>query len=117
MNLGGMLALVLILAASLLPTQSQSQQPEPPGPPAQAPATKAPPKHPTHSTVNPAQPENTFLGEIILVNGTYYLRSGDAQYKLQDQGKGKHFAGQAVEVKGSLDGHNVLHIQAIGIHQ
>ncbi len=108
---------VLVLAAMLALAQSQSQQPQPPDPTAEAPTSKAPP--PKSSTV-PRERDSqgqAFVGEIILVNGTYYLRSGADQYMIQDQGKGKQYAGQTVQVKGSLDSRNTLHIQSIQTHQ
>jgi uncharacterized protein YdeI (BOF family) len=113
----GTITAVLVLAATLALAQSQSQQPQPPDPTAQAPTTKAPP--PKQSTVSKTQEEQgqTYVGEIILANGTYYLRSGADQYMLQDQAKGKQYAGQTVQVKGSLDSRNTLHIQSIATHQ
>ena len=97
--------------------QSQSQQPQPPDPTAHAPTTKAPP--PKQSTVPRTQEQQgqTYVGEVILVNGTYYLRSGADQYILQDQAKGKQYAGQSVQVKGSVDSRNTMHIQSIETHQ
>lgn len=117
MKLFGTVTAVLVLAATLALAQSQSQQPQPPDPTAQAPATKAPP--PKASTVPRSQEEQgeTYLGEVILVNGTYFLRTGADQYMLQDQGKGKQYAGQTVQVKGSLDSRNTLRIQSIQSHQ
>jgi uncharacterized protein YdeI (BOF family) len=111
------IAAALVLAASLALAQSQSQQPQPPDPTAQAPTAKAPP--PKASTVPQTQEQQgqTYVGEIILVNGNYYLRSGADQYMLEDQGKGKQYAGQTVQVKGSLDSRNTLRIQSIATHQ
>ena len=108
---------VLVLAATLALAQSQSQQPQPPDPTAEAPASKAPP--PKQSTVprTQAQQGQTYVGEVILVNGSYYLRSGADQYMLQDQAKGKQYAGQSVQVKGSLDSRNTLHVQSIETHE
>jgi uncharacterized protein YdeI (BOF family) len=108
---------VLVFAATLALAQSQSQQPQPPDPTAQAPTTKAPP--PKQSTVPHAQEQQgqTYVGEVILVSGTYYLRSGADQYMFQDQAKGKQYAGQTVQVKGSLDARNTLQVQSIATHQ
>jgi uncharacterized protein YdeI (BOF family) len=108
-----LLTAILLVTASLALAQSQSQQPQPPDPTANAPTTKAPP--PKASTVPRAQ--EAYVGEIILVNGTYFLRSGDSQYMLQDQARGKQYAGQTVQVKGSLDSRNTLHIQSIAGRQ
>ncbi len=114
----GVLTAILLAAASLALAQSQSQQPQPQDPTAQVPSTKAPPpKSSASPRSEQAQPQQHFLGEMILVNGAYYLLSGDARYKLEDQAKGKQFAGQTVEVNGTLDQQNVLHIEAIGPHQ
>jgi uncharacterized protein YdeI (BOF family) len=112
----GTIGAVLAVAASLVLAQSQSQQPQPPDPTAQAPTSKAPP--PKTSTVPRTQEQqgDTYLGEIILVEGTYFLRSGASQYMLQDQARAKQFAGQTVQVKGSLDSRNTLHIQSIAPH-
>lgn len=113
----GTITAVLVLGATLALAQSQSQQPQPPDPTAQAPAAKAPP--PKASTVPQTQEQQgqTYVGEVILVNSTYYLRSGADQYMLQDQAKGKQYAGQTVQVKGSLDSRNTLHVQSIATHQ
>lgn len=117
MKIMGTITAVLVLAATLALAQSQSQQPQPPDPTAQAPTTKAPP--PKASTVPQTQEQQgqTYVGEVILVNSTYYLRSGADQYMLQDQAKGRQYAGQTVRVKGSLDAQNTLHIQSIEAHQ
>ena len=117
MKVIGTIAAVLVLAATLALAQSQSQQPQPPDPTAQEPTSKAPP--PKQSTVPQPQdqPGQTYVGEMILVNGSYYLRSGADQYMLQDQAKGKQYAGQTVQVKGSLDSRNTLRIQSIRTHQ
>lgn len=117
MKIIGTITAVLVLAASLALAQSQSQQPQPPDPTAQAPTTKAPP--PKASTVPQTQEQQgqTYVGEVILLNGSYYLRSGADQYMFQDQARGKQYAGQTVQVKGSLDSQNTLHIQSIATHQ
>jgi uncharacterized protein YdeI (BOF family) len=117
MKLMGTITAILVLLATLALAQSQSQQPQPPDPTAQAPTTKAPP--PKQSTVPQTQEQQgqTYIGEVILMNGTYYLRSGADQYMIQDQAKGKQYAGQTVRVKGSLDSQNTLHIQSIATHQ
>lgn len=117
MKIRATLIAVLMLTATLALAQSQSQQPQPPDPTAQAPTSKAPP--PKASAVPRADEEQgqTYVGEVILVDGTYYLRSGADQYMFQDQAKGKQYAVQAVQVKGSVDSRNTLHIQAIQPHQ
>ncbi len=107
------LVLSAVLVSSMALAQSQSQQPQPPDPTAKAPDSKAPP--PQGSTTRPdaqAQQTDTYIGEVILVDGTYYLRSGNAQYKLDDQGKGKQMAGQTVQVSGTLD-NDVLHVKSM----
>jgi len=117
MKVVGTITSILVLTAALALAQSQSQQPQPPDPTANAPTTKAPP--PKASAVPRAEQDQgqTYLGEVILVNGTYYLRSGADQYMLQDQSKGKQYAGQTVQVKGSLDSRNTLRVQSIEPHQ
>ena len=113
----GIATAILAMAASLALAQSQSQQPQPPDPTAEAPTAKAPPPKTSTSPRAQDQQGDTYLGEIILVNGTYFLQSGASQYMLEDQAKGKQFAGQTVQIKGSLDSRNTLHIQSIGTHQ
>jgi hypothetical protein len=104
------------MVSSMALAQSQSQQPQPPDPTAQAPDSKAPsPKASTTGSHPQAERSETFVGEIILSDGSYYLRSGDAQYKLDDQVKGKQMAGQTVQVTGSVQ-NNVLHVKSIAIH-
>lgn len=119
----------IFLATALLSLafgQSQSQQPHPVDPTAQAPAT--PPQGSTPPTF-PTQPgedksaasaskdsAKTFMGTIILSKGDYVLRSGDKEYKLDDQNKAKEYAGKDVKVLGSLDRHeNRIHVEAIDI--
>ena len=106
----------LILMASMVLAQSQSQQPQPADPTAQAPTTKAPPPKTSVGSGGQTAPADNYLGEVILVDGIYYLRSGASQYKLDDQNKGKQFAGQTVQVAGSLDQQNVLHVRSITVH-
>jgi uncharacterized protein YdeI (BOF family) len=106
-----MLAAILVVAAALGPGGSEGQQPQPPEP-RQAPTMKTPP--PKASTRS--QAADSYVGEVILVDGTYFLRSGSSQYMLQDQAKGKQYAGQTVEVKGSLDSRNTLRIQSIATY-
>jgi uncharacterized protein YdeI (BOF family) len=117
MKVVGTIAAILVLTAALALAQSQSQQPQPPDPTANAPTTKAPPPKVSAVPRTEQQQGQTYLGEVILVNGTYYLRSGADQYMLQDQAKGKQYAGQTVQVKGSLDSRNTLRVQSITPHQ
>ncbi|HET7206240.1 MAG TPA: DUF5818 domain-containing protein [Terriglobales bacterium] len=110
-------ALTLVAAGVLAWGQSQSQQPQPPDPTAQAPATHAPPaRQSSNHNAAPAASADQYVGEIILANGKYFLRSGDAQYKLDDQAKVKQFAGQTVQVTGTLDDKNLLHVSQIKVH-
>lgn len=54
------------------------------------------------------------MGTIALSKGDYVLRSGDREYKLDDQGKAKEFAGKDVKVLGSLDrDKNEIHVESI----
>jgi len=52
------------------------------------------------------------MGTIIRSEDSYLLRSGDKEYKLDDQTKVKPFAGKDVKVTGTLD-NNVIHVQSI----
>ena len=119
MKVLGIAPLILGIMASLALAQSQSQQPQPVDPTAQAPSTKAPP--PTSSTrlrsSGQAPAEDAYVGEVILIGGTYYLRTGDEQYKIENQAKGKQYAGRTVQVKGTVDQEKVLHIQSITAHE
>lgn len=112
----GILTVLVVFVASMVLAQSQSQQPQPADPTAQAPTTKAPPPKASVGSAAQTAPADNYLGEIILVDGVYYLRSGASQYKLDDQNKGKQFAGQTVQVTGSLDPQNVLHVRSIAVH-
>jgi Protein of unknown function (DUF5818) len=119
----------MFLATALLPLafgQSQSQQPNPVDPTAQAPATpptgSTPPTFPTESGADKAAAshskdlDRTFMGTIIQSKGDYVLRSGDKEYKLDDQGKAKHYVGKDVKVLGSLDRQNdKIHVESIDI--
>jgi hypothetical protein len=124
--------------------QSQSQQPNPPDPTAHAPASQAPstpptfpssqsgsqapeaqrpdqPSHPessgsTTSSASATQGSRTFEGQIILSNHSYLLRSGDEEYKLDDQSKAKQYAGKDVKVTGNLDRENkTIHVDSIEV--
>ncbi len=118
--------------------QSQSQQPNPPDPTAHAPASQAPATPPTFpstqsgtqgteaqrpetsgsttSSSSATQGSRTFVGQIILSNNSYLLRSGDEEYKLDDQSKAKQYAGKDVKVTGNLDrGNKTIHVDSIEI--
>ncbi len=125
-SITGMLFMMILAAAlsSFALGQSQSQQPHPVDPTAQAPAT--PPQGSTPPTFPPGSAEDksqsstskdsakTFMGTIALSKGDYVLRSGDREYKLDDQGKAKEFAGKDVKVLGSLDrDKNEIHVESI----
>jgi hypothetical protein len=131
-----------ILLAGLLSAsgQSQSQQPSPTDPTATAPASPAPSTPPTFprsesgsqtpeqtqqhpensgsttSSPSASQGSRTFVGQIILNNNSYLLRSGDQEYKLDDQGKAKKFAGKDVKVLGNLDRETkTIHVDSIEV--
>lgn len=110
----GILAALLMVAAALALGRSQGQQPS--DSTAQPPTRKAPPPKVSTLPRSQDQQRDTYVGEIILVDGTYFLRSGSSQYMLQDQTKGKQYAGQTVEVKGSVDSRNTLRIQSIATY-
>lgn len=108
------LAALLVVAVALALGRLQDQQPS--NSTAQPPTGKAPP--PKASTLPRSQDQqgDTYVGEIILVDGTYFLRRGSSQYLLEDQAKGKQYAGQTVQVKGSLDSRKTLRIQSIATY-
>ncbi len=47
-----------------------------------------------------------FLGTIVQSQEGYALRSGDLEYRLDDQGQAKEYEGKNVKVTGSLDKKN-----------
>ena len=104
--------------------QSQSQQPHPVDPTGQAPATppqgSTPPTFPSGSAEEKSPSSTskdsakTFMGTIALSKGDYVLRSGDREYKLDDQSKAKEFEGKDVKVLGNLDrDKNEIHVESI----
>jgi hypothetical protein len=133
----------MILLLGLLPAawaQSQSQQPNPPDPTAHAPAGQAPatpPTFPEGTKQSPEQPSatqhpessgsttasssasqgsRTFVGQIIMSENSYKLRSGDEEYKLDDQSKAKKYAGKDVKISGNLDRQNkTIHVDSIEV--
>jgi hypothetical protein len=123
----------ILLTAALLPSawaQSQAQQPQPADPTAHAPATppqgSTPPTFPSDESSRSSDDKSasssssdsakTFMGTVALSKGDYVLRSGDKEYKLDDQGKAKQFAGKDVKILGSLDRqNNQIHIESIDI--
>ncbi|PYX82004.1 MAG: hypothetical protein DMG70_16605 [Acidobacteria bacterium] len=120
------------LLTSLLAFAQQPQPSQPVDPTQQAPAT--PPQQSTPPTFPPtakqppdeSQPNSTetsqdtsrtFMGTIIRNRGSYLLRTGDKEYKLDDQSKAQKYAGKDVKVLGRLDKqNNVLHVVNIEIH-
>jgi hypothetical protein len=110
----GILAVLLVVTAALALGRFEGQQPS--NSTAQPPTRKAPPPKASTPPRSQDQQGDTYVGEIILVDGTYFLRSGSSQYMLQDQAKGKQYAGQTVEVRGSLDSRNTLRIQSIATY-
>ena len=137
------IASTILLAGLLIAWgQSQSQQPNPPDPTAQAPSSTAPATPPTFpqsqsgsqapeqspsaqhpetsgsttSSASASQGSRTFEGQIILNKNEYLLRSGDQEYKLDDQSKAKKFAGKDVKVTGNLDRQNkTIHVDSIEV--
>jgi hypothetical protein len=56
------------------------------------------------------------MGTVALTKGDYVLRSGDKEYKLDDQTKAKQFVGKDVKVLGSLDRqNNQIHVESIDV--
>jgi uncharacterized protein DUF5818 len=125
------LSLLGVLLTSLVAAAQQPQPSHPVDPTQQAPAT--PPQQSTPPTFPPtaAQPDQgqpnsaeaspdtnrTFMGTIILNRGSYLLRAGDKEYKLDDPSKAKKYVGKDVKVLGRLDKqNNVLHVENIEIH-
>jgi len=141
MKKAALIASTILLTGALMAWgQSQSQQPSPADPTAHAPASSAPATPPTFpssqsgsqteqspathpensgsTTSSPAasQGSRTFEGQIILNNNSYLLRSGDQEYKLDDQGKAKKYAGKDVKVTGNLDRQNkTIHVDSIEV--
>ncbi|HKN36947.1 MAG TPA: DUF5818 domain-containing protein [Terriglobales bacterium] len=97
--------------------QAPATPPQQSTPPTFPPTAKHPPDETQPNSVETSQDKNrTFMGTIIL-NGSYLLRAGDKEYKLDDQSKAKKYAGKDVKVLGRLDKqNNVLHVENIEIH-
>ena len=121
-----------VLCAGLYAFAQQPQPSQPVDPTQQAPATppqqstpptfpptaKQPPDESQPNSAETSQDSNrTFMGTIVFNRGSYLLRAGDKEYKLDDQSKAKKFAGKDVKVLGRLDKqNNVLHVENIEIH-
>jgi hypothetical protein len=123
----------VLLTVALLPAawaQSQAQQPQPADPTAHSPATppqgSTPPTFPSgqssqsgddkSATSSSSDSAKTFMGTVTLTKGDYVLRSGDKEYKLDDQTKAKQFVGKDVKVLGSLDRqNNQIHVESIDV--
>jgi hypothetical protein len=70
----------------------------------------------TTASSSATQGSRTFVGQIILSNNSYKLRSGDEEYKLDDQSKAKEYAGKDVKVTGDLDRQNkTIHVDRIEV--
>jgi uncharacterized protein YdeI (BOF family) len=120
----------MLLTTAFLPlalAQSQSQQPHPVDPTAQSPATppqgSTPPTFPSDqsrddksASSNSSDSAKTFMGNIVQRKGDYVLRSGDKEYKLDDQSKAKQYVGKDVKVLGTLDRQsNQIRVESIDI--
>ena len=55
------------------------------------------------STATSTDTKNNFTGSIVKNGSKYQLRSGGADYDLDDQNQAKSFEGKDVKVNGSLD--------------
>jgi hypothetical protein len=56
------------------------------------------------------------MGNIVQRKGDYVLRSGDKEYKLDDQSKAKQYVGKDVKILGTLDRHsNEIKVQSIDV--
>ena len=129
------MAIFLCALSALGQSQNQPSQPQDPGtqvPPPQSTPPTFPQSKPGKQQPDPQQPSaaqaetqaptatpnaeqnsaRTFMGTIIRSEDSYLLRSGDKEYKLDDQTKVKPFAGKDVKVTGTLD-NNVIHVQSI----
>ncbi|HZR57131.1 MAG TPA: DUF5818 domain-containing protein [Terriglobales bacterium] len=135
--------LVLLFAlavSSAALAQGTAQPTQPVDPTAQTPTTPIPSTPPTFPTPeakggasdtrpSDASPSSTttsgsqsgkeakarpFMGTIVSSQAGYVLRSGDLEYKLDDQNRAKQYDGKSVKVTGSLDKkNNSIHINAI----
>jgi hypothetical protein len=57
---------------------------------------------------------SSFTGTVVKAGGKYVLKTSDAAYQLDDQGKAKQFVGQQVKVNGNLDSStSMIHISDI----
>jgi len=98
--------------------QAPATPPQQSTPPTFPPTAKHPPDETQPNSAETSQDKNrTFMGTIILNNGSYLLRAGDKEYRLGDQSKAKKYAGKDVKVLGRPDKqNNVLHVEKIEIH-
>jgi hypothetical protein len=56
------------------------------------------------------------MGNIVQRKGDYVLRSGDKEYKLDDQRKAKQYVGKDVKILGTLDRQsNEIKVQSIDV--
>jgi hypothetical protein len=56
------------------------------------------------------------MGNIVQRKGDYVLRSGDKEYKLDDQSKAKEYVGKDVKILGTLDRQsNEIKVKSIDI--
>ena len=56
------------------------------------------------------------MGNIVQRKGDYVLRSGDKEFKLDDQSKAKQYVGKDVKILGTLDRqNNQIHVESIDI--
>ena len=121
----------VLLTVALLPAawaQSQAQQPQPADPTAHSPATppqgSTPPTFPSGQSSQSGDDKSaassssdsakTFMGTVALTKGDYVLRSGDKEYKLDDQAQATKFKDRKVKVTGTLEKQdNTIHVDRI----
>jgi len=100
-------------------TQAPSGQHSATAPTVPAPSAKQPPDE--TSSVVPSTGSSTirsktrpFMGRVVHSFGSYVLRAGDLEYKLDDQDRAREFRNQEVKVMGTLDKQtNTIHIGTI----
>jgi uncharacterized protein YdeI (BOF family) len=128
------LSLAVSLIAGLLTLSfGQAQQAQPPDPTGQSPTSPAPSTPPTFPPNAKQQPEvpsphsgnsaatsshsneaDIFSGTIVNRKDSYLLRSGDHEYKLDDQKESAKHKDQKVKITGSLDRKtNTIHVEKI----
>jgi hypothetical protein len=109
------MALALALSTMSLGQQDQSAQPSNQQPTADQQGAPQPntPDQDSSGSMQTTQ-GSSFTGTVVKAGGKYVLKTGDMNYRLDDQQKAKKFVGQQVKVSGTLDSNSsTIHVSDI----